>query len=86
MIRFVRRQLAKAADQPVQFDLTRDARVTLKVFNVMGQQVATLFDGKMMAAGVQTTSFDASNLASGVYIYRLNVAGNTQSLKMVVMK
>ncbi len=71
----------------IQFDLTRDARVSLKIYNVLGQQVATLFDNRWMSAGVQTARFDASNLASGVYIYRLNIAGgHTESLKMVVLK
>jgi hypothetical protein len=70
----------------IQFDLTRDARVTLKVFNVLGEEVATLFNNKWMSAGAQTAAFDASGLASGVYIYRIEVAGKAQSLKMVVMK
>jgi len=70
----------------IQFDLVRDARVSLKIYNVLGQEVATLFNNQWMAAGVQTASFDASHLASGVYIYRLNAAGHVQSLKMVVLK
>ena len=70
----------------IQFDLVRDARVSLKVYNVLGQVVATLYDNQWVTAGVQRASFDASNLASGVYIYRLNVAGHSQALKMVVMK
>jgi hypothetical protein len=70
----------------IQFDLVRDAKVTLKVFNVLGQEVATLFDAQPLRAGVQTALFDASALASGVYLYRLDANGVTASRKMVVMK
>jgi len=70
----------------IQFDLVKSARVTLKVYNVIGQAVATLYDSKMMNAGVQTVAFDASNLASGVYVYRIEVDGIAASHKMVLMK
>lgn len=70
----------------IQFDLVRDARVTLKVFNVLGQNVATLYDGRPLAAGVQSIAFDGANLASGVYVYRLEVDGVAASRKMVLMK
>ncbi len=70
----------------IQFDLVRDARVTLKVFNVMGQAVATLYDGQMLNAGVRTVEFDASNLASGIYVYRIEADGVSASMKMVLMK
>jgi hypothetical protein len=70
----------------IQFDLVRDAKVTLKVFNVLGEEVATLFDGQPLRAGVQTATFDASALASGVYVYRLDANGVVAARKMIVMK
>jgi hypothetical protein len=70
----------------IHFDLARDSQVTLKVFNVLGETVATLFDGKVMSAGTKTVNFNASNLSSGVYVYRLDVNGHAESLKMVLMK
>jgi hypothetical protein len=70
----------------IQFDLARDAIVTLKVYNVQGQEVATLFNHAPLTAGVRTADFDASNLASGVYLYRLDVAGQSLTHKMVLMK
>jgi hypothetical protein len=70
----------------IQFDLVRDAQVTLKVYNVLGENVATLFDGKWLSAGTKTASFGAAHLASGVYVYRLEVNGHAESLKMVLMK
>jgi hypothetical protein len=70
----------------IQFDLLRDARVSLKVFNVLGENVATLYDGGWLTAGTKTATFDATHLASGVYVYRLEVNGQAESLKMVLMK
>jgi len=70
----------------IQFDLARNSHVTLKVFNVMGQEVATLYNNQLMSSGTKSISFDAGNLASGVYVYRINVEGVTASQKMVLMK
>ncbi len=70
----------------IAFDLVRDARVTLKVFNVVGQEVATLMDNKTLSMGAQNVAFDANSLASGVYVYRLTVDGVTAAKKMVLMK
>jgi protocatechuate 3,4-dioxygenase beta subunit len=60
-------------------------RVSIKVFNVLGQQVATLFDG-VQAAGSYQVRFDASRFASGVYVYRLVTGSFSSSRKMVLMK
>jgi hypothetical protein len=55
----------------IDFELAAPAVVTLKVFNVLGQEVATLIDGERMESGSQEASFDAGRLSSGVYLYRL---------------
>jgi hypothetical protein len=55
----------------IQFELPNAAVVTLKVYNLLGQEVATLLDRQEMELGVQQVGFNASQLASGVYFYRL---------------
>ncbi|HEY5564080.1 MAG TPA: T9SS type A sorting domain-containing protein, partial [Rhodothermia bacterium] len=60
--------------------------VSLGVFNALGQKVATLLNGQVMAAGTQTVRFDATGLPSGFYIYALEVDGHTVSRKMVLLK
>jgi hypothetical protein len=70
----------------ILFDLPRNARVSLHVYNVLGEAVGTLYDHQMLTAGSKTVSFDASNLASGVYLYRLDVDGVSAVRKMVLMK
>jgi hypothetical protein len=70
----------------IQFDLSKDAVVNLSVFNVMGQEVASLYADRKLSAGVQTVEFNGDNLTSGVYMYRLDVDGMSVTKKMVLMK
>jgi hypothetical protein len=55
----------------IEFELEQPSFVTLKIFNVLGQEVATLFDQQEMSEGMQAIEFDATNFASGVYFYKL---------------
>jgi hypothetical protein len=59
--------------------------VTLRIFNVLGREVATLVND-MRPPGVYTVRWDASAFASGVYFYRLQAGGLTESKAMVLMK
>jgi flagellar hook assembly protein FlgD len=52
------------------YQLTKDSRVTLKVYNLLGQEVATLVD-EQKQAGYHQEVFDATRFASGMYIYRI---------------
>ena len=71
----------------IQFALPDAQHVFLRVFDVLGRPVATLVDGKTMSAGTHTIRFDASGLASGVYVYRLEVDNApVQSRQMLLVK
>jgi len=59
----------------IEFALPEDGMVTMKVYNMLGQEVATLIDHQMMDQGTNEVSFDASSLASGVYFYRMIAQG-----------
>ena len=69
----------------IDFALETANVVQLKVFDVSGREVATLVNG-YRDAGSHSVSFDASGLASGVYIYRLTSGSQTAVSKMVLMK
>jgi len=67
------------------FALPEAARVSLNVYDVSGRLVAKLIDG-WRDAGLQEITFDASNLATGVYIYHLTAGKHNAAGKMVLMK
>jgi len=67
------------------FDLKETAVVSLKLYNMTGQEVATVAQGEM-SAGRHEVSFDASNLPTGMYLYRLDAPGFTMSKKMLLIK
>ncbi len=71
--------------QLLQTALPRRSNVILTVFNTLGQQVAMLVNGEM-EAGNQDVTFDASGLASGVYLYRLQAGEFVQAKKFIVLK
>ena len=76
----------------LRYALPKDSKVTLKIYNVLGQVVATLTDG-VVSAGYQSAEWNASNVASGIYFYRIEATSVTspskiftQVKKMVLMK
>ncbi len=68
------------------FTVPSNGRATLRVFNALGQEVATLFNGEVQAGNYTTVSFDARGLASGTYFSRLEHNGSVQSKIMLLMK
>ena len=68
----------------IRYGISEEATVTLKVYNLLGQTVATLVDGERKQAGYHVSHWDArfddgSEAASGLYIYRLQITGSTSS-------
>jgi hypothetical protein len=70
----------------VSFDVPRAAKVTLNVFNLLGQKVATLVDERL-SAGRHELTWNAQNLPSGMYILQMQADGSfTSSRKMMLLK
>jgi len=69
----------------LRFALPSASEVRLTVFNTLGQTVATLVN-QPMNAGNHVVQFNASNLSSGMYFYRIDAGGFTQTLKMMLVK
>jgi hypothetical protein len=69
----------------VRFSVPANGSVMLKVYNMLGQEVATLVDAEM-AAGSYETEFNASRFSSGTYVYRLTGNGVTLTRKMMLLK
>ncbi len=69
----------------INFSIPKAGNVSLKVFNVLGQEVKTLVNGYQQA-GKYTVSFDASSLTSGVYFYSISSESFNQVKKMLLLK
>ena len=70
----------------ITFALKNTERATVTVYNTLGQEVATLFNGIATANEVYSLLFNAKNLASGIYFYTLRSASRNEILKMSLMK
>lgn len=69
----------------INFEIGQSGMVTLKVYDVLGREVATLVNDNLQA-GSHTASFDATSLSSGTYIYALEANGIRMSRKMMLVK
>ncbi|MBD3289779.1 T9SS type A sorting domain-containing protein [candidate division KSB1 bacterium] len=69
----------------ISFQLETDADITLRVFNLNGQQIATVADG-VFSTGYYSVQFDGSDLPSGMYLYKLTADQSDGSLKSVSRK
>lgn len=69
----------------IKWQMNITAKVTLKIFDVLGREVKTLYEGER-GAGVYTVQFDGQNLSSGVYYYSLIVGEHQQTKGMLLLK
>jgi hypothetical protein len=69
----------------IRFSVPQTGWVSLKILNVLGQHVATLFEGEK-APGTYNMTWDAAHAPSGVYFYRLNVGGASETKRMQLVK
>ena len=69
----------------VRYELPKDSRVSLRVFNILGQEVATLVNGEQKA-GYKSIEWNAGSVASGVYFYRLEAGDFSASKKLLLLK
>jgi hypothetical protein len=69
----------------IEFGLSETSDVRLEVFDMIGQRIAVLVDGQK-SAGTHQVQFDASDLSSGMYIFRIRAGIFTQTRKMTLIK
>ena len=69
----------------IKFDIPKATRVSLKIYNVLGQEVETLVN-EIMEPGAYNFKWDAGHFASGMYIYRIEAGNFVQSKKMMLIK
>ncbi|HTY00898.1 MAG TPA: T9SS type A sorting domain-containing protein [Bacteroidota bacterium] len=69
----------------IEFSLAKAGAASLKVYDILGREIATLVDG-VQTAGQHSVTFNATNLASGVYFYTLQAGANSLTKKLLLMK
>ncbi len=69
----------------INFSISKPGMTSLDVYNILGQKVATLIRGNL-TAGQHSVEFNAVNMPSGVYIYKLSSNAQTMTKKMILMK
>jgi hypothetical protein len=70
----------------MQFSVPQDGYASLKIYNILGQEVATLFAGMAKAGHYIPATFNASRLASGIYFARLQYSGKSLVQRMLLTK
>ncbi len=70
----------------IKFGLPSDLNVDLRVYDILGQEVKVLMNNQLLRAGVHVVNFNASQLASGTYIYRLKAGNSVTIKKMMLLK
>jgi hypothetical protein len=70
----------------IQFTVEERAQTKLQVYNLLGQEVATLFTGEAQPGQLYAVSFDGSSLPNGAYFYRLTSGEKTSLKKMILLK
>ena len=69
----------------IKFDIPKNSLVTLKLYDIVGREAATLIENEM-AAGSYKFEFNGTNIASGVYFYKLSAGNFSNVKKMVLLK
>jgi len=69
----------------IEFRISDRSFVSLKVFNILGDEVASLINEEK-AAGIYSVTFNASNLSSGMYLYKIQSGSFVETKKMILMK
>lgn len=69
----------------ISFSIPNRCAVSLKIYNILGKEVTTLVNNEIMNAGRHRITWDASDLPSGIYFYRLAVAGQYSAIKKCIL-
>jgi YVTN family beta-propeller protein len=70
----------------IEFTLAKNGNVRLKVYDLLGREIATLVNEEMKAGVLHKVPFDGSRFASGIYFYRLEAGENVQVKKLMLLK
>ena len=69
----------------IKYSIPKSSQVSLKIFNTLGEEIATLVNEEK-SAGTYELTWNAANIPSGVYFYRLQAGDFVQTRKMILLK
>ncbi len=70
----------------INYSLPVESNVTLKIYNILGQEVVSLIDNELISAGNHEVTFKANGLPTGIYIYSIRANDFVQTKKMLLLK
>jgi len=70
----------------ISYDLPKDSKVSLVIYDMLGREIIRLVNGEFKQAGHHSIVFNGSNLASGVYFYRIETESFTDTKRMILIK
>jgi hypothetical protein len=70
----------------ISFNLKESSTISLRIFNMLGREVVTLIDKDRKSSGLHNYTFNAENLSSGIYIYRLETDKAVLTKKLTLIK
>ncbi len=70
----------------IRFSLPEASNVTIKIYNILGQEIRTLLEDQLYGTGNYEVEFDGRNLASGIYIVRMGASNYIKEKKMILLK
>jgi uncharacterized Ntn-hydrolase superfamily protein len=70
----------------IRFDILKQSNVKLFVYDILGREVGKLVYAEKLSAGSYTVDFDATDLSSGIYVYRIHAGGFSYAKKMLLIK
>ncbi|MCX6121918.1 MAG: FG-GAP-like repeat-containing protein [Ignavibacteriales bacterium] len=69
----------------IEYGISKASHITIKIFDILGREVATLIN-EVKSAGIYTTTFNAAKMLSGIYFYRLQAGNFVETKKLVLLK
>ena len=69
----------------IQYSIKENTLVSLKIYDILGREITTLIN-EVKTAGIYKVNFDASNLSSGVYFYKLTAGNFIETKKMILLR
>jgi hypothetical protein len=70
----------------ISFDLPKRSQVSLKIYDFLGREIVTLVKNEEMSVGSYTRQWNATNMTSGIYFYRLQAGSFTETKKLIFLK